>query len=264
MYTLNQLYHITSFLMYTYTTYQGLLMKLPMSLSKIPISNFDPGALRFLTIWNLMRDGLLIGFHVISCVQFAFSVYYDYMYTVVPPNVLKVHNGYGGKFKFLTFWDAIIQAVFFFICILNDWFGTNAVSPKKPPFVRKLKDHMHSILGFPVAMFVGIIFWALMFVDRELVLPKALDPYFPWWLNHLMHTSIMVSTFIEMMVHIIFYKSGIWVYPVLEVLSLPLRTVFFSVLISIALILYMIGEAVDNFFWGNEYTKSKNSYAKSK
>ncbi|XP_043509911.1 androgen-induced gene 1 protein-like isoform X1 [Frieseomelitta varia] len=237
-----------------------------------------------------MRDGLLIGFHVISCVQFAFSVYYDYMYTVVPPNVLKVHNGYGGKFKFLTFWDAIIQAVFFFICILNDWFGTNAVSPKKPPFVRKLKDHMHSILGFPVAMFVGIIFWALMFVDRELVLPKALDPYFPWWLNHLMHTSIMVSTFIEMMlsprkypsrsyglfcltffiilyliwVHIIFYKSGIWVYPVLEVLSLPLRTVFFSVLISIALILYMIGEAVDNFFWGNEYTKSKNSYAKSK
>lgn len=37
-----------------------------------------------------------------------------------------------------------------------------------------------------------------MFVDRELVFPKALDPYFPWWLNHLMHTMIMVSTFIEM------------------------------------------------------------------
>lgn len=39
-----------------------------------------------------------------------------------------------------------------------------------------------------------------MFVDRELVLPKALDPYFPWWLNHLMHTMIMVSTLIEMMI----------------------------------------------------------------
>ncbi|KAK9308464.1 hypothetical protein QLX08_001621 [Tetragonisca angustula] len=226
MYTLNQLYHISSFLMYTFTTYKGFFMKLPVSLSKIPISDFDPGALKFLTIWNL-----------------------------------------------------IIQAVFFFICILNDWFGTNAVNPKKPPFIRKLKDHMHSSLGFPIAMFVGIIFWALMFVDRELVLPKALDPYFPWWLNHLMHTSIMVSTFIEMIlsprkypprsyglfyltffiilyliwIHIIFYKSGIWVYPVLEVLSLPLRTVFFSVLISITLILYMIGEAVDNFFWGKKY-----------
>ena len=37
-----------------------------------------------------------------------------------------------------------------------------------------------------------------MFVDRELVLPKALDPYFPWWLNHLMHTAIMVFTTLEM------------------------------------------------------------------
>lgn len=46
----------------------------------------------------------------------------------------------------------IIQAIFFFICILNDWFGTNAVSPKKPPFIRKLKDHVHAILGFPIAM----------------------------------------------------------------------------------------------------------------
>ncbi|XP_068968556.1 androgen-induced gene 1 protein-like isoform X1 [Bombus flavifrons] len=184
----------------------------------------------------------------------------------------------------------IIQAIFFFICILNDWFGTNAVNPKKPPFIRKLKDHVHAILGFPIAMFVGIIFWTLMFVDRELVLPKALDPYFPWWLNHLMHTMIMVSTLIEMMivprkyprksfgllcllsfmivyliwVHIIFYKSGIWVYPILDVLPLPLRIVFFIVLLSISLFLYLIGEAVDNFLWGNEYTKSKKSYAKSK
>lgn len=36
-----------------------------------------------------------------------------------------------------------------------------------------------------------------MFVDRELVLPKAVDPYFPWWLNHLMHTMIMITILIE-------------------------------------------------------------------
>lgn len=39
-----------------------------------------------------------------------------------------------------------------------------------------------------------------MFIDRELVLPKVLDPYFPWWLNHLMHTMIMVSTVFEMLI----------------------------------------------------------------
>ena len=54
-----------------------------------------------------MRDSLLIGFHVISCVQFAFSVYYDYTYVIVPPTLSRMHNSYGGKFKFLTFWDAV-------------------------------------------------------------------------------------------------------------------------------------------------------------
>jgi len=56
-------------------------------------------------------------------------------------------------------------------------------------------------VSIPIPLqFVGVTFWALMFVDRELVLPKALDPYFPWWLNHLMHTMIMVSTVFEMII----------------------------------------------------------------
>ena len=70
--------------------------------------------------------------------------------------------------------------------MLKEWKKLNV----KGPYI-----FSYNFLGL---QFVGIIFWALMFVDRELVLPKALDPYFPWWLNHLMHTSIMVSTFIEM------------------------------------------------------------------
>jgi FAR-17a/AIG1-like protein. len=46
--------------------------------------------------------------------------------------------------------------------------------------------------------FVGVTFWALMAVDRELVFPKALDPFFPSWLNHVMHTNIMIFTLLEM------------------------------------------------------------------
>ncbi|XP_076626260.1 androgen-dependent TFPI-regulating protein isoform X5 [Colletes latitarsis] len=194
------------------------------------------------------------------------------------------------EFKYLTVWGVIIQTVFFLICMLNDWFGTNAASPKKPPFIRKLKDYVHAVLSFPVAMFVGVIFWSLMFVDRELVFPKAIDPYFPWWLNHLMHTMIMVSTLVETILsprkypkraqglfghlmfmftyliwmHIIYLKSGIWVYPVMKVLSLPMRAVFLFVLLLFSSMLYFIGEMLDNFVWGNEYNKHQKSYAKSK
>ncbi|KZC04567.1 Androgen-induced gene 1 protein [Dufourea novaeangliae] len=237
-----------------------------------------------------MRDSLLIVVHVFSCVQFTFAVYYDYMHVVVPHQVTKMFSGYGGKFKFLTFWDAIIQAVFFFICMLNDWFGTNAVNPKKPPFIRKLKDYTFASFSFPVAMFVGIVFWGLMAVDRELVFPKAVDPYFPWWLNHLMHTMIMVSTMIEIILaprkypsrsnglfglcillscymiwmHIIYYKSGIWVYPIMAVLTVPLRIMFMASAVLLTVILYLLGQTLDNLIWGNEYTKHQKSHAKSK
>ncbi|KAF7381693.1 hypothetical protein HZH68_015566 [Vespula germanica] len=59
-----------------------------------------------------MRESILIGFHAIACLQFAYSVYYDYTYTVVPQNVMKVHGAFGGRFKFLTFWDADARNLF--------------------------------------------------------------------------------------------------------------------------------------------------------
>lgn len=37
-----------------------------------------------------------------------------------------------------------------------------------------------------------------MAIDRELVFPKALDEFFPSWLNHVMHTNIMIFTLLEM------------------------------------------------------------------
>ena len=54
-----------------------------------------------------MREKFLIIFHAAAFMQFAFAVYYDLMYTHVPVEVGRVHNAYGGKFKFLTFWDAV-------------------------------------------------------------------------------------------------------------------------------------------------------------
>nr|XP_012235073.1 PREDICTED: androgen-dependent TFPI-regulating protein-like isoform X1 [Linepithema humile] len=229
-------------------------------------------------------------FHLASLTAYGFTHYYTFNKLHVPmlKEVFKEYDP--GQMKYLTVWNVILQAVFFLICFLNDLVGTNAVNPKKPPFTRKLKDYFHASLGFPIAMFVGVTFWALMLVDRELVLPKALDPYFPWWLNHLMHTMIVITTTIEMIIaprqypkrsrslgilaifmltylvwiHVIYYKSGVWVYPVFEVLTPPLRIVFFLVLLTFCTILYFAGEALNNLIWGNEHTKHKKSHAKSK
>ncbi|KAJ8679444.1 hypothetical protein QAD02_015231 [Eretmocerus hayati] len=177
--------------------------------------------------------------------------------------------------------------LFFLVCMLNDIFGSNSLSPKKRPFIRRFKDYFHATVGFPVAMFVGVTFWALMAKDRELVLPKAVDPYFPWWLNHLMHTLILFTTVLEMLIaprqypsrsqglsglagfmltylawmHFVWYKSGVWAYPIIEILSWPLRVVFYLVLLVFSVGLYFAGEALDRLIWGDSRSRS---HSKSK
>lgn len=127
-------------------------------------------------------------------------------------------------------------------------------------------------------MFVGITFWALYAVDRELVFPKALDEFFPTWLNHVMHTNIMIFILIELAtsyrkypsrkvgisvlslfmlvylvwVHIIHAYSGMWVYPVLEVLNFPLRILFFLSSLGLGVALYILGEKLNYIIWSNQ------------
>lgn len=50
---------------------------------------------------------LITVFHVLAAVQFSYSVYYDFMFVVVPKEVFPIMSAFGGKFKFLTFWDAV-------------------------------------------------------------------------------------------------------------------------------------------------------------
>lgn len=228
-------------------------------------------------------------FHTSMFLTYVFALYKVFHLDI--PNLNATARKFDpGMLKFITIWNVIIQAIFFLICLLNDWFGTNAVNPKKPPLIRKSKDFLHASLGYPVSMFVAVVFWGLMFIDRELVFPKVLDPYFPWWLNHLMHTMILISTMIEMVlaprqyprrlaglstvvifdfmyliwVHVIHYKSGVWVYPLLPLMSVPVRILFLSSMMVFSAILYITGEAINNFVWGNEYSKQQKSHVKSK
>lgn len=215
--------------------------------------------------------------HVGTFATFFFTNYYAFVHLRIPMLQKLFEKFDVGQLKYLTIWCLIVQALFFFICVLNDFFGSNAVNPKKRPLMRRIKDFFHATFSFPLAMFVGITFWSLMFVDRELVLPKAMDPYFPWWLNHLMHTMIMVSTVLELFIaprqyptrfqalssllvfmviylvwiHVIYAKTGVWVYPALHVLSLPLRVAFLGSLFLFVVMMYLAGEALNNLVWGS-------------
>ncbi|KAF5270682.1 hypothetical protein FQA39_LY01420 [Lamprigera yunnana] len=216
--------------------------------------------------------------HFIQATHFWFGCYYDWYYVNVPAEVHPMGSTYGAtkKLKFLTYWNALLQATFFTICLLNNFIGSTEVHPKSKPFIRKLRDTILASLAFPLAFFVGITFWAIYAIDRELVFPKALDAFFPAWLNHIMHTNIMIFIVLQMYlsyheypsrkqcvtilvsfmicyliwVHIIHAYSGIWVYPILEVLNLPMRVVFFVSLLGLGVAIYILGEKLNKAIWG--------------
>ncbi|XP_037911957.1 androgen-induced gene 1 protein-like isoform X1 [Hermetia illucens] len=234
-----------------------------------------------LTVSGSNRDTYMdfrIIIHFIAAVTFWFALYYDYNHVRIPEQIHRMGNNFGGKFKFLTFLDAIIQAVYFTISLVNDFLGSNEVSPIQVPLIRKIKDYLMASLAFPVAMNVGISFWSLMAIDRELVFPKAFDAFFPGWLNHIMHTNIMIFIILELFIsfraypkrrkgllgltvfmisyliwiHVIKYYSGVWVYPVLDVLNFPLRLAFFVLILAITLSLYILGEFLNSRIWAKE------------
>lgn len=74
----------------------------------------------------------------------------------------------------------IIQAIYFTLALINDFVGSNELEPKHQlPAIRRLKDYILATFAFPLALTVGITFWTLMAIDRELILPKAFDAFFP-------------------------------------------------------------------------------------
>lgn len=66
--------------------------------------------------------------------------------------------------------------------------------------VRKIKDYIFSTFAFPLAFDVALMFWSLFAFDRETVAPKEWDPIFPVWLNHFIHTDIIVFISIELII----------------------------------------------------------------
>lgn len=64
---------------------------------------------------NAVFFALVKVFHLLGAIQFAFGVYYDYVYVNVPQSVLHTHVKFGGKFKYLTFIDAVNRSITFAI-----------------------------------------------------------------------------------------------------------------------------------------------------
>lgn len=199
-------------------------------------------------------------------------------------------RSYGGRWKYLTFINLVMHAVFFGLCVLVDAVHS-AVSVKQsrsgtPLNLSRARDFYFTVLAFPVGTFVFVSFWTLYTYDRELVYPKLLDEIIPIWLNHAMHTVIMPMLLLQMFLQNhrypsrtagifslavfvalylswvlwVHHASGIWVYPIMAHLS-PVGLCVFLGGASLSMApLYLLGEKLSLMMWsstGNQKKKKK-------
>ena len=82
-----------------------------------------------------------------------------------------------GPLKYMTFWNIVLQTIY-----LSYSFVTQDILLLESQ--TSIVDLWFFALTFPIALFVGAVFWGLYAVNRELIFPKTHDQYVPRWSTH--------------------------------------------------------------------------------
>lgn len=195
--------------------------------------------------------------HTLFFAIFAATLYYN----IASIFIDGVTNSYGGRFKFLTFINILLSVLYYGLALLNDLAPAQLLFARKKDVVKqdvsllKCRDFMFGSLTFPLSFLVTFIFWGVMAVDPELMLPTNMRAKIPvhGFYNHCAHSAPILCSVLEMFIvnhpHFpsktrgflfftafcvayiswilwIAFRADIWVYPVLKVLSWSGRAVF--------------------------------------
>ncbi|OQV12750.1 putative Androgen-induced 1 [Hypsibius exemplaris] len=206
-------------------------------------------------------------FHAGATAMYWGTIWYDFHHIDLGPAI--GWDAYGGKLRFLTFIDLCIQALFYALCTGYDLSVLFRVNPKQRLVLKNAKDHMFTVMVFPIGAFVVLMFWAIYAVDRELIFPQFLDDVFPAWANHVMHTVILPVNLIEMALDYhahpksrwsglknlvifsfayqvwvlwVYYKTSSWVYPIFNALNGWQKVAFLQGATVGIIVLYFVGE----------------------
>ncbi|XP_072370580.1 androgen-induced gene 1 protein-like isoform X1 [Scyliorhinus torazame] len=188
---------------------------------------------------------------------------------------------YGGRWKYLTFINMILQTTYFGVCVLTDLVWLLPQHGKRVQRlclrISALQDWLFAALAFPIGFFVVVSFWLLYAFDRELVYPKILDQIIPTWMNHAMHSVVLLLLMLELIlvphrwpshkggmavlisfccsyllwVFWIRHRSAIWVYPIMEVLSPVGMGIFLIAAVLVTIALYAVGVKLHHWRWGH-------------
>ena len=222
-------------------------------------------------LFQMFRRLLTVLLQLAGISSFAWAIHYQAFRINMPVELAPDRLAFGGVWKYLTFLNMCLQCIFFTVAFFSNF--SNKLT--------RLRDLIFASAAFPIGLFVGVTFWSLWAIDRELIFPAKVDPYIPALVNHLMHTSVIPLQLGELFlvrhkypkrrtgftitaliciaylvwINIIYYYGGFWVYPVFKVLSPVQRVGFMALCGVVGGFLYLAGELLNYAIWGNKHSK---------
>lgn len=183
------------------------------------------------------------------------------MKNVIPPKLQRY-----GQLMFLTYQCLLIQ-------VLNALLHVVAHFVKP---LRGLRDLVFSALAYPIGSLVVYTFWAVWFlVGRDKIFPKALDSFYPLWLNHTTHTIIVPINLLlafaishkyvrngflltlahsfgyTIFLHVVKAQSGMFVYGYLDELGDIERLIYFAITGLFTYAMYKSGQLATHVMHGS-------------
>lgn len=193
---------------------------------------------------------------------------------------LEAHDTYGGRLKFLTFINMLLQLLYFNMAAVTEFH--EIIRKRKSEVFASVCDYVFACFVFPVGTTVSVLFWGLYAADPHSCQTPEEAKQIPAWLNHYMHTFPLV-TILELwfirhiypprkrgimsvlgfgvvyMVWILWvaFAADIWVYPFLEKMDSLSVVAFFAFSLTVLLFIYHIGERVATYKWGQDVPTEK-------
>lgn len=179
---------------------------------------------------------------------------------------LDAYKVFGGRFKFLTFLNMVLQWIYFTSAAVTDFH--TLVKKRKSEVMAFLCDMLFAVWVFPVGLTVSLLFWALYMMDPYSCQNEREAKLIPTWLNQYMHTLPGIAVFLEIIlfkheypskstgirgvlmfglmytlwIFLIAYYAEFWVYPFFEKMSLPWIVCFFGCAYGLLVLLYLLGD----------------------
>merc|ERR1711994_146912 len=113
---------------------------------------------------RMIRTVASVLLQLCGVLSFAGAMHYQVYRIDMPVALSPTRNQFGGVWKYLTFLNMLLQFIFFTIALLS-----NFVKQLRPA-----RDLIFASAAFPIGMLIGILFWGIWAVDRDLIFPEIL------------------------------------------------------------------------------------------